>query len=542
MENQSIRYQSKDLGHLGLVAGMCHELGLIEQIDQRLPPTDKSVSHGTAVVAMILNGLGFVSQTLYLVPHFFRDKPLSRLLRQEVSADELNDDSLGRTLDAIFAYGASELYSQLAVHSAQHLGLQTRFGHLDSTSFHVDGQYNSAWEVSEENVIHITQGYSRDHRQELNQVMLNLIVEAQASIPLHMEAASGNRSDKESFGRIVKEHCENLKNRVGIEYMIADSAFYTQRTIQQVSPHTFFISRVPSTLSLVQQFIEGIDVDQMQILDANHRYEELGSLYGGVPQRWMAYHSQEAEARSWKTLKKKLLKESQEDQKRLKHLCAREFACEADARHHFEKSKPHFQWTQVQFQGLEEVHKYGKGKVGKPRKQELPETIVYKIQADLRMDLAPIDQARKKGGIFVLATNQIDPSELSPKTLLKNYKNQSKVERGFRFLKDPYFFTSSLFLKKPQRITALMMIMTLCLLVYAALEHRIRGTLLENQETYPDQKGKPSNRPTARWVFSSFKGIHVLYLDTNQTLVLNMKPHHSQLLRLLGPPYQSVYS
>ncbi len=148
----------------------------------------------------------------------------------------------------------------------------------------------------------------------------------------------------------------------------------------------------------------------------------------------------------------------------------------------------------------------------------------------------------QKGGIFVLATHQIDPEALTPETLLFHYKGQSKIERGFRFLTDPYFLTDSLFLKKPERITALMMIMTLCLLVYAALENRIRKQLEQHQETFPDQKNKPTQRPTARWVFYPFKGVHVLSINTKQTLVLNLKPHHSALLKLLGPPYQKLYS
>ena len=44
--------------------------------------------------------------------------------------------------------------------------------------------------------------------------------------------------------------------------------------------------------------------------------------------------------------------------------------------------------------------------------------------------------------------------------MLENYTDQGvSVERGFRFLKDPLFFADSLFLKKPERIMALMMIM-----------------------------------------------------------------------------------
>ncbi len=44
--------------------------------------------------------------------------------------------------------------------------------------------------------------------------------------------------------------------------------------------------------------------------------------------------------------------------------------------------------------------------------------------------------------------------------LFENYKGQSKVERGFRFLKDPQFIAATLFVKKPERIEALLFIMT----------------------------------------------------------------------------------
>jgi hypothetical protein len=50
-------------------------------------------------------------------------------------------------------------------------------------------------------------------------------------------------------------------------------------------------------------------------------------------------------------------------------------------------------------------------------------------------------------------------------------------ERGFRFRKDPQFLAASLYLKKPERIMALLMVMTVCLLGYAALEYRIRQAL-----------------------------------------------------------------
>ena len=97
---------------------------------------------------------------------------------------------------------------------------------------------------------------------------------------------------------------------------------------------------------------------------------------------------------------------------------------------------------------------------------------------------------------------------------------------------------STLFLKSPKRIMALMMVMTLCLLIYAALEYRIREALKAHNETFPNQKGKAVSNPTARWVFQYFSGIHVLVIAQLQTFILNLDGHHAALLKLLGSRYE----
>ena len=69
------------MNHLGLVAAMVDELGLVECIDPMMPQdfNQRTVSIGLAVKAMILMGLGYVQRTLYLTPQFFRGKALDRL-------------------------------------------------------------------------------------------------------------------------------------------------------------------------------------------------------------------------------------------------------------------------------------------------------------------------------------------------------------------------------------------------------------------------------------------------------------------------------
>jgi transposase len=137
----------------------------------------------------------------------------------------------------------------------------------------------------------------------------------------------------------------------------------------------------------------------------------------------------------------------------------------------------------------------------------------------------------------IVATNELDSTALPDERLLECYKkDQQKVERGFRFLKDPVFLSSTLFLKTPRRI------MALCLLVYAAVQWRIRQALQHSQQTYPDQKGKPNPRPTARRVFQSFIDISVLYVSSLKTFVLGLNPAQKALLTLLGDRYVALYA
>ena len=135
-------YRTLVLDPLGLVAGMFEELGITEVIDKATPQDSamRIVTAGHAVKAMVLNGLGFLTQQLYLVPHFFQNKPLARLLAPGIQASHLKDDTRGRALDTLYDFGGTELYGLLAAPAATRLGLTRMFSHLDTTSCHVAGR------------------------------------------------------------------------------------------------------------------------------------------------------------------------------------------------------------------------------------------------------------------------------------------------------------------------------------------------------------------------------------------------------------------
>ena len=535
-------YWSEVLDHLGLVAGMFDELGIGEVLDRTMhhTPETRLVTVGSAVKAMVLNGLGFVNQQLYLVPMFFRNKPTQRLIAPGVEAQHLHDDTLGRALDMLYDYGVTALYSLIAATAAQRLGLAPTFAHLDSTSFHVDGCYNSN-EEPDEHVIHITRGYSRDHRPDLNQVMLDLIVEHQAGIPLLMKPLSGNSSDVQDFGQVVTEHIAQLQTTYGTTYLVADSALYSEENLQKlVETRTKWITRVPATLSEAQAVIAQADPPTMTPLMEGYAYQQAMSTYGGVPQRWLLVYSDHRRPQAQRLVDKHWLKQSTAEAKAFQQLCRTAYACAADAQHALATFIHGLQATSLHEGTVQPRPRYSRR--GRPSQDTPPAQIAYHITGALASSLAAHEALVAPHSCFILATNELDERTLPAQALLEGYKGQQHAERGFRFLKDPRFLASSLYLKKPERIMALLMVMTVCLLVYAALEYRIRQTLKAHQATFPNQKGQPGQNPTARWVFQYCVGIHLLRVPGQGAFVLNLNDQHQQLLRLLGRSYEAFYS
>ena len=112
--SQEVEYQTERLDHLGIVAGVCQEAGIAQWLDKQAGENHRSVSVGTATVAMVLNGLGFSNRQLYLVPQYFENKPVEHLLGEGITADMLNDDCLGRTLDWLYEHDVTTLFAGLA--------------------------------------------------------------------------------------------------------------------------------------------------------------------------------------------------------------------------------------------------------------------------------------------------------------------------------------------------------------------------------------------------------------------------------------------
>ncbi|MFK7982947.1 MAG: IS1634 family transposase [Saprospiraceae bacterium] len=541
---------TKNIDHLGIVSGVCEEIGLVKLID-KLTESDeqRKVSVGTASKAMILNGLGFANRTLYLTPVFFKDKAVDVLLGAKIKAEDLDSHCLGTALDAIYKAGISKVFYNVSLQSIKRYGIKIKSRHLDGTTFMVHGdKYKDGGEKIGQ--IELKRGYNKQKRNDLRQFVFEMISSNVEGIPLFIKAASGNKTDKTEFPEVLEAYMKQMQeSEEKLEgYVVADSALYGEENLDRIASIQW-ISRVPETIKQAKEELKYSKNRSWKKFEAapGYEYEEVSSSYGGITQRWLIIKSSAAAIRSKKTVEKKVAKESIVLKKGIKTLKKVNYSTKQEAEQVVAdwynktlkiKDKRYHNLGKIEV--LKQLH-YGRGR----RKADAkPERIDYELkQVELTRNEQAIKEHIHEKSQFILATNETDSTKLGVDEWLHLYKNeQQKVERGFRFLKDPMFLLSHIFLELPRRIMALSMIMGLCLLVYTLAQYKLRKILKQTGETIPNQLGKPIQNPTTKWVFQLFSGIHVIYINGIKKGILNLDKIQLKILELMGAKIHSYYT
>ena len=170
---------TKTMGHLGLVAGMCDEIGLTRLVDQMIPSDQRAeLSVGECLKLMIVNAMGFTARPLYLEAEDFSYRPLKHLPGRDITAKKITDDRLGRALDRLYEAGCDRLFSTIACAAFQHFRIDSTFRHLDTTSISVHGQYKT--------------GTDKDGQPGLKQFMISLTSSRDGDVPVLSKTLAGN--------------------------------------------------------------------------------------------------------------------------------------------------------------------------------------------------------------------------------------------------------------------------------------------------------------------------------------------------------------
>jgi transposase len=538
LNDKNIKIENID--HLGIVAGIVDSIGLVEIINNLLgSEAGEKVSAGHVVKSMILNGLGFVSQPLYMFPKFFEEIACEHLIGLGVKPEYLNDDKLGRVLDKLFIKGLDTIFLAASLNTVKKFEISLKSSHLDSSSIHVHGEYNSTLpEVIFENqisesysdqeeqklkssqAISITYGYSRDHRPDLKQFIIELICSGDGDIPIFLKSASGNQADSSCFGQIAVDYQKQIEVD---SLIVADCALYTESNIKLMS-ELQWLCRVPLTLKSAQLLVSTLPESEFKESDiSGYSFVEKTVIYAGIEQRWLVVQSKARRESDLYKLSQKITKSLDKSKSELKKLSQEKFACEADAIKALTKLSKHFKYYQISESKITELISNNSDK---------PQEKYYQISATISKDESRINTEILSAGRFIIATNVLEASKLSNDSMLFEYKAQQSCERGFGFLKNPLFFADSIFLKSPERIEALAMIMGLCLLVYTLAQRQIRAALSESKLTIKNQLGKLTDRPSLRWIFQCFQSIHLVAFN-HQKQISNWNSNRDFMLNLL---------
>lgn len=520
--------------HLGLIAAIFNEYGVTERINTLIPKrsNNQKVTHAQAIQAMIYQGLGFSQKRLYSAKQFFSGTPIQQLLGLDVSLDMLNDKVLGRALDAVYAYGPTKFFSDIAFKTLIDNQLLSDFVHLDSTTHSFHGRH---YRQAEQGSVTIGRGHSKG-RKDLIQ-LVQLLVTTESGLPFWQQTCSGNASDKEIFQRTI-EDIQTYVKQVALDVdigFVSDSALYSKKFLLNKNITGDWISRVPESIKKASDVLEkDHDLIEWTKINKDFTYWQTTRTYGGVRQRWIIVRNRESKYKELATLKLKIQKEEDAVAKTVAAINNKQFNAK--------------ETIEIQISRLKKRHplfEFRSAIIRKSKnKQPTQKSIFYKCILFFNRNHAAIKKLENKKGKFIIATNKWDNS-LSAEKIIELYCGRNKnIEGCFKQIKDSTFRLNEIFLKRVDRIEALMSIMALSLFVNNLGQMILRNSLKENGNTIPDQKGRPTQNPTLKWAFQSMNKVIRLTMKLHDNIYqefIGLNKIQRQIVECFGPYAKSLY-
>lgn len=539
--------------HLPLVKAYADKIGLVEVINQ-VVPTEMEVDPGTIVLGMILDTLSGRSP-LYRLEEFFTHQDTALLLGKAVAPEVFNDDTVGRVLERLYDVGTMKIFTACVVRADQVYGLDKRYVHFDTTSISVYGDYlppeGQPGQQEQAVPFTITHGYSKDKRPDLKQFVFSTLCVDRA-VPLWGKPEDGNASDKTVNNTVLSDIATFLaKHGVapGAYIYVADAALVTEDNLAALGD-TLFISRLPATYNecgrLMTEAVAHNTWEDVGVLahtkPTKHRpgtsykaYEGEVTLYG-TPYRAVVVHSSAQDKRRQQRLARDIQTSSSTMQTTARAAEQQEYFCRADA----DAAAARLRAVSAAYHRLEVVVEerlvYGRGRPSahKPR----PITARrYRLKTAISPQTERMARMEEEAGCFVLLTNVPTAGELahSARDILTVYKEQHGTEQNYGFLKDPVI-VNSLFLKKPERIEALGLILLLALLLWRLMERTMRTYVDTTRTPLPGWDKKATERPTAFMMITKFAGMIVFKCGHDRQLARPLSVVQQQYLTALDVP------
>lgn len=461
-----------------------------------------------------------------------------------------NDDVLARALDRLYSVDRASLQTRCVLAAVTHFGIDTSTIHNDSTSVRFDGAYGA----QNPKAVHLKRGHSKDHRPDLKQLVYGLCVAADEAIPVHFKIYDGNTTDDTTH----QETWLSLQGLLGKSdfLYVADAELCTEANMTMIDRNQGrFITTVPKSRKETKTFAEAVVKSEVRWKPLwrkrSRRSSDGDDVFELAEGLWQL---REGFALYWYRSTEKMRRDAEGREERINETTAKLSALLVPGRRGPKSEKALLKRAQkvIQKYGAgwviptvtiaeeETFRKLSPGRAGRDATYRR----VMKKSATLSWGLneEAIAKAKATDGIFPLTTN----TKQAPLDVLKHYKYQPRLEKRFAFLKSVTHL-APVFLKKNQRVEALMFVYFVAVLLAALVERTIRRSMADTGlkviHTLPEER--PTATPTWEQLTRLFEG-HARYelLDGKRTAkVFNDKLSESQqqVLGLLGIASEVFY-
>lgn len=538
------------LGIIPIAYEFIEELGIAKILDSHIESGGEEVSHGKVLTVLILNLLDS-PRPLYQLSDWLSDYT-DGIGEFGAEAQKFHDKRIGASLDALYKSNRHSLLSELSGKVISTHDICTDVIHNDTTSVTFTGSYTRNQPDGSEIVM--TQGYNKDHRPDCKQLVFGLNVSGDGYVPLLAQLYSGNKSDDQTH-QVNWQGLRELLNREDFIY-IADSKLSSTENLGFIADAGgLFISILPRTRKEVQAFYKTLELiiesgssdlpcnweEVYQVENSRkqgeyitYRLKEGSTTKEGFRLLWIHSSAKDKQDKYRRAAKIKKAQGFLEElnTKLNRYYLKTELQIQAAIEKGLGKTSELFDIQVIEKEELIRKQK-GKGRPGLNTKWEEKRVISYEIKYTINS--VAITKAANKDGIFPLVTN----TELAGEEVLKNYKNQPYLEKRFNSLKS-VLELAPVFLKKPERIEAMLFLYIIALMLIALIERRIRKNMIEqNIKTLPIlPQGMKTKKPTwsnIKFCFNSVIMLSVLFQkqDDWQYQVKGIAKKQRQVLKLL---------
>jgi len=548
---------SQRLGALPVVAHFLDRAGLPAVLDKHLPAADARVRLAPATaVRLVVTNLLIGRQPLYALGEWAAPFAPHLLGLAPGQVEAVNDDRVGRALEALFDADRASLLTELVLGVVREFGVDTTELHNDSTSINVSGVYRDATgaERGGKATPVITWGHSKDHRPDLKQLVWILTVAADGAVPITYRLADGNTGDDPTHVPTWDE-LVNLLGRSDFLY-VADSKLASATAMGHIHGRGGrFVTVLPRTRKEDKWFR---DWAQTHIPDWAEAFRTPGPRAGEPDQVYSTFGAPLPSAEGYRIIwvhsTAKAARDAASRQGRIEAGAAAIDAlavrlagpkCRLKTRVAIEEEATTAlaragatRWIAFTInETTEETYRQERrGRPGASTRYRKHTRTRHTIDWDTRLDVLAYDAATD--GAFPLVTND---TTMTDADTLGAYRYQPNLERRHHLLKatqdaDPVLLHS------PARIEALFCCHFLALLIGALIEREIR-TAMKTANTrdiplYPELRACPA--PSAERILAIFSDVARHELTQHgqhvQTFEAELNPLQQQVLDLLDVP------